>query len=64
MSSANVAASTLGFSLSRVAMCTAKMPSSCGMLVYNETTSREATIASGEILRFLILFRKSVESRM
>ena len=45
-------------------MCTDAMPSLCGMLVYNETTSKDASIAPGEILRFLILFKKSVESRM
>ena len=62
VSSANVAASTLGLSLSRVALCTDEMPSSCGMFVYNETTSREASIALGETCRFLILFNKSAVS--
>ena len=55
VSSANVAASTLGLLLSRVALRTDAIPSSCGMFVYNETMSREASIASGEIFRFLFL---------
>ena len=38
--------------------------SPCGMLVYYETTFREASMAPGKTLRFLILFKKSVESRM
>ena len=45
VSSANIFASSLELSLSRVALCTDEMHLPCGMLVYNETTSSEASIA-------------------